>query len=463
MRYLSIVVFLFWLIGNQCAWSSVTQQEMLTYVGESHGIREYKLNNQLQILLKPDTSSTELAVNMIYHHGRKNEQLGLTELNHVLEHYLVHRSEETHKNNHPDLKFRGTGITASDFTYYRSVLKNATDLAPFIEMERERMSQFKDHLPYLRQSVDEVDEELTAAHQNKTYTEYGLMLKNLFRNEAYGVNPVGEKQDLRLITLQDLRQYWSEHYRPDRATLLIAGNFDLPSTLALITEKFSSVPLPQQESKKFKYQKLPQYGEREFIIRKHDAKPVVWVGYRVPQLNSSEYAAVLMAGTFISPTTDTSIWQKSLLDAKKAESVDAYTFPFVHGSAFMLRIRLSTEQQLAELRKFLTQQEKNLALQVTDKMINAQKAELLDDLNKKDKSPKQFVESIAPHVVSGDWQSYYRLRDEIENMNAVTYRQSLQRWFRPENRTLGIFLDPRDSLPLRMPKSKTVLPDETRK
>ncbi|NDI84952.1 M16 family metallopeptidase [Undibacterium crateris] len=442
------LVWLMWfvtVIAATPAWGATANQDDVRYVGEYHGVHEYRLNNQLQILLKPDTAGTELAVNMIYHHGRKNERLGLRETTHVLEHYLVYRSMDKHKTDYPDLKFKGIGITASDFTYYRSRLENAVELISIIEMEKQRMSQFKDHLPYLQQAIDEVDKELTATHQDKIAQEYELMLKDIFRNEAYAVNPAGERADLQRITLQDIKQYWAEHYRPDRATLVIAGNFDLPGTLALITEQFSSLAVSQPDSKKFEYQKLPQYGEREFISRAHNAKPVVWVAYKVPPLNSPEFAVARMTSALIFPDTDTGIWQKTLLDAKKAESVGSYIFPFVHGSAFMLRIRLSTEKQLTELKKFLAQEEKNFALRVTDKMINAQKAELLDDLNKNEKSPKLFVERIASHVASGDWQSYYRLREQVEQLDAATYRQSVQHWFRPENRTLGIFIDPRDS------------------
>ncbi len=445
MRCLVWMMWFVAVIAATPAWGTTANQDDVRYVGEYHGVHEYRLNNQLQILLKPDAASTELAVNMIYHHGNKNERLGLRETNHVLEHYLMHQSRGMRKANYPDLKYNGEAITASDYTYYRSRLANAAELTPVIEMEKQRISQFIDNLPNLRLVVDEIDKELTVMHQDKIGQEDGLMLKDIFRNEAYAVNPAGERADLQRITLQDIKQYWAEHYRPDRATLVIAGNFDLPGTLALITEQFSSLSVSQPDSKKFEYQKLPQYGEREFISRAHNAKPVVWVAYKVPPLNSPEFAVALMTGALISPDTDTGIWQKTLLDAKKAESVDTYTFPFVHGSAFMLRIRLSTEKQLAELRKFLAQEEKNFALRVTDKMINAQKAELLNFLNKNGKSAKKFVEEIASHVASGDWQSYYRLREQVEQLDAATYRQSVQQWFKPENRTIGIFIDPRDS------------------
>ncbi|MBC3933573.1 M16 family metallopeptidase [Undibacterium curvum] len=453
MRYFSFIVLLSWLISSECAWGTSTTRDSATYVGEYHGVHEYRLNNQLQILLKPDTASTDLVVNMIYHNGKKNEHLGLREISHVLEHYLVIQSEEKVRLESSVLKYKAMGVTASDYTYYYSKLKAVSELSSVIKLEKQRMSQFTDHLPHLQQAIGEVDKELVAKYQNKFVEESGLMLKDIFRNEAYAVNPASERADLQRITLQDIKQYWAEHYRPDRATLVIAGNFDLPGTLALITEQFSSLSVSQPDSKKFEYQKLPQYGEREFISRAHNAKPVVWVAYKVPPLNSPEFAVARMTSALIFPDTDTGIWQKTLLDAKKAESVGSYIFPFVHGSAFMLRIRLSTEKQLAELRKFLAQEEKNFALRVTDKMINAQKAELLDDLNKNEKSPKLFVERIASHVASGDWQSYYRLREQVEQLDAATYRQSVQQWFRPENRTLGIFIDPRDSQTSQVPET----------
>jgi len=439
------VFFLNSIVFFNTAWGAESIPTEMTYIGDFSGVKEYRLNNKLQILLKPDANASHLVVNVIYHHGRKNESYGLREINHVLEHYLVIQNQKMKTSRFPDFKFKCLGITGSDFTYYRSILSDSAGLTPILEMEKYRMGQFTESPQDLQQAVKEVEEELSKVHQDKWLEEIGLMEKDVFRNEAYAVNPIGETSDLKRITVQDLKNYWSANYHTDRATIVIAGKFDLQKSLPLIVENFSSLDQSPIVLGRFNYLKSPQYGEREFIVRKHNAKPVVWVAYKIPPVGSADYSIALMTGRLLAPQTDMSLWQKALLDKKKIESIDAYILPLAHGGIFMLRVRLSREDQVAGFKKFLEQQEKKLSHNVTDVVINTQKENVLRGFIEVDGNPQQFAENIAQHVAVGDWQSYYHLRTQIQSMTAAQYKEGLNRWFVPTNRTIGIFIDPRDS------------------
>ena len=52
------------------------------------GIKEYELTNGLRILLMPDASQTNIAVNIVYKVGSRHEGYGESGMAHLLEHML---------------------------------------------------------------------------------------------------------------------------------------------------------------------------------------------------------------------------------------------------------------------------------------------------------------------------------------------------------------------------------------
>lgn len=52
------------------------------------GIKEYELKNGLRVLLIPDATQTNLAVNIVYQVGSRHEGYGETGMAHLLEHML---------------------------------------------------------------------------------------------------------------------------------------------------------------------------------------------------------------------------------------------------------------------------------------------------------------------------------------------------------------------------------------
>ena len=59
-----------------------------TFVTAVEGVKEYSLNNGLQILLVPDPAINNVIVNVVYHVGSRQEGYGETGMAHLLEHML---------------------------------------------------------------------------------------------------------------------------------------------------------------------------------------------------------------------------------------------------------------------------------------------------------------------------------------------------------------------------------------
>src|SRR6195952_3247605 len=58
------------------------------FVRSVEGVKEYKLNNGLQVLLVPDAAQTNFVVNIVYKVGSRHEGYGETGMAHLMEHML---------------------------------------------------------------------------------------------------------------------------------------------------------------------------------------------------------------------------------------------------------------------------------------------------------------------------------------------------------------------------------------
>ena len=67
---------------------SVQAQTMPKLITTVEGIKEFELSNGLRVLLMPDGSQTNIAVNIVYKVGSRHEGYGESGMAHLLEHML---------------------------------------------------------------------------------------------------------------------------------------------------------------------------------------------------------------------------------------------------------------------------------------------------------------------------------------------------------------------------------------
>ncbi|MFM7868275.1 MAG: M16 family metallopeptidase, partial [Planctomycetaceae bacterium] len=102
------------------------------------GISEYRLDNGLQVLLFPDSSSPRVTVNLTIFAGSRHEGYGEAGMAHLLEH-MVFKGTPTFPQIPAELKKRGAdfnGTTWLDRTnYYETLPAGAENLEFALQME----------------------------------------------------------------------------------------------------------------------------------------------------------------------------------------------------------------------------------------------------------------------------------------------------------------------------------------
>jgi zinc protease len=74
------------------SWSQNAKPVAPVLVNQVEGIKEYKLNNGLRVLLVPDNSQNNIVVNITYLVGSRHEGYGESGMAHLLEHMMFKTS-----------------------------------------------------------------------------------------------------------------------------------------------------------------------------------------------------------------------------------------------------------------------------------------------------------------------------------------------------------------------------------
>jgi zinc protease len=210
---------------------------------------KYTLANGLDVILHTDASDPIVSVAIQYHVGSNREKPGRTGFAHLFEHMMFQQSENVGQ----DQFFKkiqaagGTlnGGTNSDGTvYYEIVPKNALEMALWLESDR---------MGYLINTVTQsafanqqnvVQNEKRQSYDNRPYGHNSWVLdKNLYpEGHPYSWQVIGEMEDLFNATVEDVKEFHGTFYRPNNATLVVAGDIEVEEARKLVEKYFGEIP-----------------------------------------------------------------------------------------------------------------------------------------------------------------------------------------------------------------------------
>ncbi len=208
---------------------------------------KYTLANGLEVILHEDRSDPIAAVAVQYHVGSNREVPGRTGFAHLFEHMMFQESQHVGQ----DQFFKkiqeagGTlnGGTNRDGTiYFQVVPNNALEMVLWLEADR---------LGFLRPTITQeafVNQQNVVKNEkrqgeNRPYSYTSHIIGKLLYPEGHPYNwtVIGSMEDLTLATLKDVHEFHQKWYRPNNATLVVAGDFDRKQTKQWIKKYFDEI------------------------------------------------------------------------------------------------------------------------------------------------------------------------------------------------------------------------------
>ncbi|MFN8289036.1 MAG: pitrilysin family protein [Chitinophagaceae bacterium] len=218
-----------------------TTPKLITTV---EGIKEYELNNGLRILLIPDESQTNIAVNIVYKVGSRHEGLGETGMAHLLEHMLFKQCKKFTdiKKAIADKGAFANGTTWYDRTNYYEILSASDEnLRWALDMEADRMVNSKILPQELAKEFSVVRNEFEIGENSQSSVLMERVISSMYLWHNYGKSTIGSKEDIERVKAENLK-----YYQPDNAVLIVAGKFDEKKALQYAQQYFG--PFNRQEN-----------------------------------------------------------------------------------------------------------------------------------------------------------------------------------------------------------------------
>jgi predicted Zn-dependent peptidase len=208
-----------------------------------------KLPNGLTVIVHEDHVLPVVATNLLYRVGSKDEHPGRTGFAHLFEHLMFMGTKRA-----PTKMFdawmeaaggQNNASTSSDWTDYHE--SGPSTLLPlFLWLEADRLQTLGGEIdkPKLDLQRDVVRNERRQMTENRPYGKVELRLPELMYPESHPYHHpiIGSHADLEAASVEDVRSFFHEHYAPDNAALVVAGDVKAAEVKDLAQRYFGFIP-----------------------------------------------------------------------------------------------------------------------------------------------------------------------------------------------------------------------------
>ncbi len=256
-------------------------------------LTSYQLDNGLQVILSEDLSLPLVTVAVGYRAGPIDDKEGKSGLAYLLEGLMFSGSANVGRMQQYSFIQRIGGrlnaVTERDHTlFYQTVPSN--HLTTVLWMESDRMLSLALTTPNIERAKISMIEELNNLKLTNPYWEAEDLFNRMAYPDFFYNSPVrGHSDDLREITPEDVRNFYSMYYRPNNAVLCIVGNIDLHKTRELVNRYFLTIPKGPAVPNR------PMPSEQTIVEKSNSlesslaSSPGFMLGYIAPPPRSSDF------------------------------------------------------------------------------------------------------------------------------------------------------------------------------
>src|SRR5688572_5874835 len=250
---------------------------------------EETLANGMHVIYAPLHQAPVVHVRVFYHVGSKDERDDRNGFAHMFEHMMFRGSAHVAPEEHMK-RIGGVGGYSNAFTSFDETVYVNTVPAQYLEMalwlEADRMASFKVS-DEIFQTERKVVAEEWRMRMNRPYGNmYENFLKNAFTKHSYRWTPIGDMDQLRQATSNELQEFFNRYYVPNNATLVISGDIDVDEAKKLARRYYGWIPKGPQPSRAQIQEEPPVAEPRNVVVPQRVPMPAVVVGWHGPDYES---------------------------------------------------------------------------------------------------------------------------------------------------------------------------------
>ncbi len=324
--------------------------------------RQRTLPNGLQVLSVEDHASPNVAVQMWYHVGSRDDPQGRSGFAHLFEHLMFkstrHMPAEEMDRLTEDVGGANNASTGDDVTNYFEVVPS-NHLQTLLWAEAERLSNLNVDEKNFKSERAVVEEEY---RQSVLAQPYGKLF-NAIDAKSYTVHPyrrptIGSIADLEAASLQNVIDFHNTFYRPDNATLIVTGDFDPKQLDAWVDQYFGWIPKPATPVPQVTAQEPRRKRDLRYTITSATAPlPAVAMTWLIPSAqDSADRIPLQVAAALLSRGHSSRLYQSLVYRHQVAQDVGADADARVGPGLFTVYAILASGHKPVEAEKLLNEE-----------------------------------------------------------------------------------------------------------
>ena len=253
--------------------------------------------NGLRLILEKNESSV-IATNILFNVGSQNETKEQEGYSHFIEHLMFKSSKNyTTEEIMDKIAFYGADFNAyTSRTVTRYVFKCLKEnFEPCFEIYSDMLI----NPMYNKEEVDKerevVIEEMKKCADEPVQVLYAKVMDNYFEGSSYAHDELGTEQIISNVTIDQIKEYKENFYKPENCIISIAGNIDFDVLEKIVDKYFASLFNYEAKSYSINFKEyFPKITKKYDIVERDDNQANVCVHIKSVNLsNNLKYVADL--------------------------------------------------------------------------------------------------------------------------------------------------------------------------
>lgn len=418
-------------------------------------IEKHKLSNGLTVHLKEIHTAPLISHWIWYRVGSRDEIPGITGVSHWVEHMQFKGTPQFPAGVLDKAISRDGGMwnafTYMDWTtFFQTMPADKIDLAPHLEADRMVNSLY---------DPKEVESERTVViseregNENEPLFRLGEAVQHAaFDRHPYHHEIVGEPEDLRSMTRDDLYRHYRTYYVPANALVAVAGDFETKEMLQRLEEAYGSIPGGQTPPHPAEPEP-PFRGERQVEVKGPGETTYIQLAYRAAAASQEDFFPLTVLDSLLTGPTSLNMFggggvtnktcrlYRALVESELAVSVGGGLTATIDPFTYDITLTVHPDRKPKEVMARMDSE----IQQLTEKPVNqdeitraVKQARALFAYGSENITNQAFWLGYAEMFDTYDW--FVKYMEKLEEVTPDDVLRAAQKYLLPSNRVVGMYI-----------------------
>lgn len=389
----------------------------------------------MQIVVIPMKNKSGVITSSIYYKvGSRNEILGKTGMAHMLEHLSFKSTKNLAAGEFDTIVKKGGGVnnaaTSFDKTYY--YIKTASKNMPkTFELFAELMHNLALKDDEFQKERDVVAEERRLRTDN---SPMGYLYFRLFNTHyvyhPYHWLPIGFMEDILGWKIEEIRDFYEQHYQPSNAILVVAGDIDPKSVFDDAIKVFGKIQNTKDVKEVDAVEPKIDGAKKVTITKESNKVDTIAIAYPIPNFEDKDQVTLSVISQILS-SGKSSRFEKNIVQEKKlADQIYAYNMELKDPGIFMIMALCSKDANLKDLEsEILAQLQKIKDGDVSREELDKAKINIKADFVYSLESSSSVASLFGDYYAMGNIKPLLQYEENLDKITTKKIKEVANKYF----------------------------------